>query len=102
MKITTKYNGVIDLYLYQEYCIKSIFKILPLMEEGKEWKKYLRGFLLELSGIENLTMEVNFISLIGRLEGLLLLDPDPNNDEDKDFFKKIIFDSIDLVKKMEL
>lgn len=102
MKITTKYNGIIDLYLYQEYCIKSIFKILPLMEEGKEWKKYLRGFLLELSGIENLTMEVNFISLIGRLEGLLLLDPDPNNDEDKDFFKKIIFDSIDLVKKMEL
>lgn len=101
MKITTKYNGQIDLGLYQDYCVKSIFKILPLMEERKDWKKYLQGFLVELSGINNLVSDISYISLIAKLEGLMELSPDPDNDEEKDFFKKIVFDSIDLAKKIE-
>lgn len=102
MKIKTKYNGTIDLDLYREYCIKSIYKILPLMEEEKNWQKFLEGFLIELSGINELSSEINFISLIGKLEGLMLIEIDSKNQEQKKVFKKIIFDSIDLVKKMEV
>lgn len=98
MKLVTRYNGRIDLDLYKDYCVKSIFKILPLMEEKKDWKKYLKGFLVELSGINNLVSDINYISLIGKLQGLLEMTNIP---EDKELFKKIVFDSIDLAKKIE-
>lgn len=101
MKIRTKYNGLIDLELYQDYCVKSIFKILPLMEERKNWRKFLEGFLLELSGINSLSSDISYISLIGKLQGLLIMEIDYEDKEQKDFFKKIIFDSIDLVKKLQ-
>ena len=79
--------------------MKSIFKILPLMEEKKNWQKFLEGFLIELSGVDNLVQQkVEFISLIGKLEGLLVCDK--KEKMDKDTFKKIIFDSIDLVKRL--
>ena len=100
MIVETKYNGKIDLQTYQDYCIKAIFKILPLMEEEKDWRKFLQGFLIELSGINNLVSDVNYISLIGKLEGLLQKDLDCSQTADKELFKKIIFDSIDLVKKL--
>jgi len=100
LKVTTKYNGKVDLAEYQEYCIKSIFKILPLMEERKDWDRFLQGFLVELSGINSLVSDVNYISLMGRLEGLLNMEVDPDIPEQKDIFKKTIFDSIDLVKKL--
>ena len=60
MKIQTKYNGVIDFTLYQEHTVKNIFKILPLKEEGKDWKKYLEGLLVELNGFDSLLEEVYF------------------------------------------
>lgn len=100
MIVTTKYDGKIDLKLYQEYCVKSIFKILPLMEEKKDWKKFLQGFLVELSGINSLVSDISYISLIGKLEGLLKF-PSQVSAEEKELFKKIIFDSIDLVKKLQ-
>ena len=70
------------------------------MEEEKDWQKFLQGFLIELSGIDSLVSDVSYISLIGKLEGLLQKDFDCSQTEDKELFKKIIFDSIDLVKKL--
>lgn len=98
MKIKTKYNGIIDFRVYQEHSIKSIFKILPLREEKKEWKKYLEGLLVEFSGIDSLASEPLFISLIGKLEGLYGLE----DDEDLLLFRKIIFDSIDTLKRIRV
>jgi len=97
MKLVTRYNGRIDLDLYKEYCVKSIFKILPLMEEEKDWKKYLKGFLVELNGINNLVYDINYTCLLGKLQGLLEMNEKP---EDRELFKKIVFDSIDLAKNI--
>lgn len=96
MKIETKYNGTIDFNLYKERTVKNIFKVLPLREEEKDWEKYLQGLLLELSGFDALTEEVQFTSLLAKLEGLLYL-----TDEEMPLFRKIVFDSIDLLKKIE-
>jgi len=100
MKIKTKYNGTIDAKIYFEYCVNSIFKILPMMEEEKEWERYLEGLLVELNGLDSLSEEINFICLIGKLEGLLATNSNFNDSENKQIFRKIIFDSIDLVKKL--
>ncbi len=95
MEIKTKYNGMINFDLYRDYAVKSIFKILPLKEENKNWQKYLEGFLVELNGLNLLSTEIGLIVLVSRLEGLYLI-------EDHQLFRKIIFDCIDLVKKLPL
>ena len=95
MKIETKYNGLIDFDLYKEHAVKNIFKILPLKEEGKDWEKYLTGLLVELNGFHSLNENINFISLVARLEGLFII---PNND--MGLFRKTVFDCIDLLKKI--
>lgn len=96
MKIETKYNGTIDFNLYKEHTVKNIFKVLPLREEEKDWEKYLQGLLLELNGFDSLVEEVQFTSLLAKLEGLLYL-----TDEEMPLFRKTVFDSIDLLKKIE-
>lgn len=97
MKLETKYNGIVDFELYREHTVKNIFKVLPLREEKKDWKKYLQGLLIELSGFESLVEEVYFTALLAKLEGLLNL-----TDEEMPLFRKTVFDSIDLLKKIEL
>lgn len=97
MKIETKYQGLVDFELYKEHTVKNIFKVLPLREEKKEWEKYLQGLLLELSGFDSLIGEAYFISLLAKLEGLLTL-----TEEEMPLFRKTVFDSIDLLKKIDL
>lgn len=96
MIIETKYNGKIDFDIYKEHTVKNIFKVLPLREEKKDWEKYLQGLLLELSGFDCLVDEVQFTSLLAKLEGLLYL-----TDDEMPLFRKTVFDSIDLLKKIE-
>jgi len=91
--VKTKYHGSIDLDMYKEYTVKNIFKALPLKEEGKDWKKYLDGLLIELNGMDILVSEINLMAVIGKLEGLKSID-------EHDMFRKVIFDCIDLVKKI--
>lgn len=93
--VRTKYGGYIELEVYQEQAVKNIYKILPLKDEGKEWGRYLEGLLIELSGFDNLIDDISCISLISKLEGLFEVPQDNPR-----LFKKIVFDSIDLVKKI--
>ena len=96
MKVKTKYNGIVDLELYKEYCVNSIYKILPLKEKKKEWRKHTEGLLVELAGIDSLLDNVVFTSIIAKLEGLLVMDADNH-----ELFRKIVLDTIPLVKKLE-
>lgn len=94
-KVVTKYDGQLDFEIYQSFLVKNIFKILPLKEENKDWKKYLEGLLIELNGMDLLLTEVNLMSVIGKLEGLRSV-------EDHELFRKVIFDCIDLIKKISI
>lgn len=95
MIIETNYGGEVDFAIYREHIIKSIFKILPLREEKKEWEKYLNGLLVELSGFDSLIDEAYFTVLLAKLSGLLLIP-----DDEMSLFRKTVFDSIDIVKKI--
>ena len=101
MTIKTKYGGTLDMEAYKDYCVHSIFKILPLKEEGKAWEQFLEGFLVELSGIQRLSGNADFICLMGKLEGLLARPYDFSIPTEKKLFKKIIFDSIVQVKSID-
>ncbi len=94
-RVVTKYDGELDFEIYQSFLVKNVFKILPLKEENKDWKKYLDGLLIELNGMNLLLTEVNLMSVIGKLEGLRTI-------EDHELFRKVIFDCIDLIKKISI
>jgi hypothetical protein len=68
------------------------------MEEEKDWRRFLEGLLVELMGLSDLALNISFTSLVGRLNGLLVLSEDQIN---SDLFKKIVFDSIQLLKSIE-
>ena len=91
--MTTKYGGNIDFDVYRQYAIKNIFKLLPLKEEDKNWEKYLDGLLVEFNGLDLLCKEVGMIAVIAKLEGLYSV-------ENHELFRKVVFDSIDLMKKI--
>ena len=39
---------------YKKYLINTIYKLLPIREEGKDWEKYLDSCILEILGFTNL------------------------------------------------
>lgn len=48
-----------------------VYKLLPLREEGTEWKKHLETLLYEVMGLNDLLgEEALFISLIAKLQSL--------------------------------
>ncbi len=102
MMVKTKYQGEIDFNIYREHCVNNIFKLLPLMEQGQKWRAHLSGFLVEISGIAELTSIPQFIALLGKLEGLNSLGDEQGNVEDQALFRKIVLDSISLVKSIEV
>jgi hypothetical protein len=99
MRIKTKFDGYLEWTEYQEQLVNRVYKILPLMEEKRDWKKYLAGLLVELAGLEDLSDQVDFTSLNGKLNGLYTLTKDQINDG---LFRKEVFDSVTLVKKIQL
>lgn len=96
-KVKTKYNGIIEWGMYQEHLVNQVFKILPLMEENKDWRRYLEGLLIEINGLHDLLTDVNFISILGKLNGLIQITEAQAKDG---HLKKTVFDTIELVKSI--
>jgi hypothetical protein len=92
--IKTKYHGTLELTEYTEHLVKSVYRLLPMWENNEDWAKYLTGLQVELSGLNELSNNVSYISLISKLEGLFGV-------KEKPLFKKIVFDSISLIRKIE-
>jgi hypothetical protein len=96
--IKTKFGNEINpdvLFRYFEKTIGKIYKILPLFEEDKDWQSYVNSFVIELNGFNDfINTNVEMIELISNINGL-------NQIVDKKELRKIIFTSINLVKKIE-
>lgn len=76
----------------------QIFKLLPIREEGGDWVTPLQNLILEIVGMKSLwTDQSKLFSLFCRLEALSSLT------EKEDFlaFRKLIFESLSLLKKIK-
>lgn len=83
-----------DINSLIKYLTNQLWKLIPMRENNEPWRDQIRSLLIELKGFANIFSEVSiFLSLISKLEGLLV--------EDIDFFlyRKIIFECIDIVQK---
>lgn len=89
-----KYNIIIHIKTLNDYLERlknQIFKLLPLREESKNWEKFLETLLIELGGLDSIFCnQVNFIVLIGKLEGLYKLT-------DFKIYRKTVFEIINLI-----
>ena len=76
-----KYNAIINNSAIDDNLKRitnQIYRLLPVREEGGEWKKPLITLIEELSGMDSLLIDQHTIlfSLLCKLEGLLILDED--------------------------
>lgn len=95
--IATKYNKKFsqeDWDLYLKKTKNDVFKLLPLREEGSDWKKHLHTILIELSGLNRLIFEYKLISIMSKLESLYEL-------EEFYLYRKTIFEILSLLDGLE-
>ena len=75
----------------------QIYKLLPMREEGEDWKKPLTTLLEELAGMDNLLIDQHIIlfPLMSKMEGLLII-----GDNDFMIYRRIIFECLGLMEKL--
>lgn len=74
--------------------INQLWKVLPMNENGEDWKKQLQTVIDEMVGLNKIFKEeLNFLILLSKLEALF---------EIEDFldFRKTIFESINLLSEL--
>lgn len=71
-----------------------IYGLLCEREKNGEWEKFLETILIELYGLEKSEKTINYWPLIGKLNELKYLD--------YPYFRKTIFECINLVKGMDI
>lgn len=81
---------------YKVLLINMIYKLLPLREEGKDWKTYLQGCILEIQGFDDVFEEIDGLCLARVLSKLKSLE---NLTEEEDFYqyRKTIFECTNLI-----
>lgn len=78
--------------------MNQLWKLIPMRENGENWERQLTMVTIEIAGLNQLfSTDLNFTVLLSKLEGLQV-------EKDIDFldYRKTVFDSIDLLKRMEI
>lgn len=50
--------------------MNQIWKLIPMKEEDEDWETHLKIILEELYGLQNIFIDLNFLILLSKLEGL--------------------------------
>ena len=97
-----KYNIEMDVDAIKVNLIRltnQIYKLLPLREEGGDWKKPLENIMEELAGISRLFFDQQPIlyKLFCKLEGLFSL----NEQDDFMIYRGVIFECLGLLNELQ-
>lgn len=81
--------------------VNQIYKLLPLREEGQDWKKLLQTIIQQLAGMQRLFLgqqEQSFLILLCKLEGMNIL-----TSEDQFYlYRRTIFECLSLLNQISL
>ena len=96
-----KYNIEIEpktLEVNLQRIVNLIYKLLPIREEGADWRSLLLNIMEELSGMDRLLFEeqIIYFRLLCKLEGLYTLV----GEEDFPLYRKTIFECLNLVGEL--
>ena len=98
--IETKYRDVIfqteDVQSDIKRLINQIWKLIPMKENGEDWKKQASQVLVELTGLQNIFVnKIDLLIILSKLEGLLEID----NIEFADY-RSTIFSTLSLLSEI--
>ena len=78
--------------------INQIYKLLPMREEGKEWKRTALNLINEVRGLNKILVDQFVLfNLLCKMEGLVELD------KEDDFlqYRSIIFECLNILTKLK-
>ena len=80
--------------------INLIYKLLPMREEGIDWKKPLETIIEELVGMNRLLIDLQpeLFPVICKLEGLFSL----TEEEDMQLYRRVIFECLSLLNQVNI
>lgn len=97
-----KYNITLSNEIIQNdirRIVNQVYKLLPMREENKEWKKPLQTVIQELTGMKRLFLgqqEQSFFILLCKLEGMFELV----QSVDFDLYRRTIFECLSLLNQI--
>ena len=72
----------------------QLWKLIPMRENGEEWDKQLDTVIIDIAGKNEIFIHNSqFLQLLSKLEGLLVLETDFS------MYRKTVFESIGLLRK---
>ena len=99
--IVNKYkNNIPNNILHSDFLrlMNQLCKLIPMRENGENWERQLSMVTIEIAGLGELFGNyLDFTILLSKLEGLLI---EKDNIDFLDY-RKTIFDSINLLKRLE-
>lgn len=94
--LDTKYGFEFDSGLVKKNVTRltnQLWKLIPMRENEEDWNKQLKTVITEIAGFnEVFSLDTQFLSLLSKLEGLLVVD------YGFDFYRKTIFECISLLQ----
>ena len=77
----------------------QIYKLLPVREEGGDWRRPLETIMEELAGMDRMLFDqhTNLFKLSCKLEGLFTLE----NENDFMTYRGVIFECLGLVSELQ-
>ena len=98
MTLNSKYNKKINDESFKNEINRltnQIWKLIPMRENEENWNKHLQIVILELVGLEEIIeIDENLLALLEILEGLNTVEIDFS------IFRKLVFESISLLRKL--
>lgn len=98
MPLNSKYNKKINDESFKNEINRltnQIWKLIPMRENEEDWNKHLQIVILELVGLEEIIeIDENLLALLEILEGLNTIEIDFS------IFRKLVFESISLLRKL--
>ena len=80
--------------------INQIYKLLPLREENKDWKKPLETLMEEIAGMAKLIdgQDELFFLILCKMKGLFSL----TNDSEMPLYRRIILELLSLLNQLKI
>ena len=74
----------------------QLWKLIPMRENGEDWRKQLDTVTLEIVGLNEIFLSYpQFLQLLSKLEGILYSD-----DIEFDLYRKTVFEAINLLQEI--
>ena len=95
----TKYGfeiGVDSLYKSCQRLTNQLWKLIPMREHEEDWYKQLETVINEIAGLNEIFLSSpQFLQILAKLEGLTIKESSFN------FYRKTIFETIDLLQELK-